>query len=344
MAVTYTKPPELRRSRRMRSTAALPVVLALLAVSVISSSFSGLSAKELETDLPYKLDGITQYAVFNFPSPAVAEILCAMPVKAKDGRLGVHWNRVMAQGPVRLPVNRSLSMNLRFDGLEKMAALDCLKQCQVRQFSAAALDFEDRHTAYIKVFKNLEVVDFNDTLITDASLPILASFPKMGALRLVKTNITGVGFDHLKDLKYLTELKLEGASIKPGMIFKLKSKMPQMINLNISRISITREDTAILKTLRDVKFLSLSTNTNINDETMKYLAGLDNLHTLTIDDTSVTEKSLPILLKLPGLRYVVVRDKTFWKSKNHKNKMGNVTFTDCQTTSNAPPDVFSPLH
>jgi len=290
------------------------------------------------------VDTPVNYALFTFPTPAVAEILCATEVRTKDGRVATRWDRVMAAGTVRLPTNSLLQINVRFDGLEKMQTLDCLKQCRVSQFSAATLDFEDRHMKYLKAFKDLQIVDFEDTLITDASLPFLGSLKKLIALRLLKTNITGVGFDHLKNLTLLKELKLEGSDIKPGTIFKLKSLMPQLTSLDIARISITKEDTAILKSLKSAKFLNLSTNKNIDNNSIKYLSGLNDLRSLALDDTSVTDKCLPDLLKLPSLCYVVVRGKTFWTTKKHKNMIGKILFEDCEATSNAPPEVFTPLH
>jgi len=150
----------IRKMRRCLNAAAALSVMATIASLVamtafVSTSARQVAAKESDKRSPFMLEGVAKYEVFNFPTPAVAEILCASAAVSKDGREGLRWDRVMAAGKVRLPINRSLIVNLRFDGLEKLASLDCLKKCQVREFSAEALDFEDKHIPYLKAFQTL---------------------------------------------------------------------------------------------------------------------------------------------------------------------------------------------
>src|SRR5208282_1865968 len=116
--------------------------------------------------------------------------------------------------------------------------------------NASELDFEDRHINHLQGFKDLRSLNLADTLITDKSLPQIGLFPKLTNLTLTKTNITGSGFDSLKNLHHLKDLSIEGTSLKPGNIFKLKTLMPNLLVFSITRTSLSKEDTAILKDLK----------------------------------------------------------------------------------------------
>jgi hypothetical protein len=286
-----------------------------------------------------------KYAIFTFPSDvAVAEILDAEAAPSHNGQAKLRWGRVLAQGRVRLPTNSELQINVRFDGLERLDQLKQLSFCKVGCFSASELDFEDRHIHYLQSFKDLRNIDLRDTLITDKSLAQIGLFPKLGILNLLKTNVTGIGFDSLKNLHNLFDLNIEGTSLKPGNIFKLRPLMPKLVGFSLARTSISKADAAILKDLKAVQMLTLSSNSHIDNDCVKYLSDLKELSVLNIDDTSITDKSIPLLIKLPKLREVKVRPKAFWKTKEHLNKYGKVDFIDIEHFSGAPADVFGPLH
>lgn len=285
-----------------------------------------------------------KYGVFEFPSPAVAQLKCATGVRARDGKFGIRWDRVLAVGKVRLPTNSSMQITLKYDGLEKLQSLDCLKECRVNCFSAASLDFEDRHMQYLKNFKNLQILDFDDTLISDASLPFIGQQKNLVALRAIKTNITGAGFDNLLKLKNLTELKIAGTSLKPGNIQKLKPLMPQLRFLDLSATNLSKQDATIFKSLADIRLLNVSLNNKLDNDCLKYLLCAKKLTNLSIDDTAINDGCIPDLLKMPELQVVVVRAKTFWKTRNPRGRYNRITFLDHEQTSNAPAEVFTPLH
>jgi hypothetical protein len=304
-----------------------------------------LGNPEAAPDVTSLIGNPTRYGVFTFPArAAVAEILYPMPAPPQNGKPAIRWGRVLAQGKVRLPTNSELQINLRFDGLEQLNQLGQLYPCRVGYFNASELDFGDSHIHHLQGFKDLRGLDLNDTLITDKSLPQIGLFPKLRALNLTKTNITGSGFDSLKNLHNMRDLTIEGTSLKPGNIFKLKSLMPNLINLSVTRTSLPKEDAAIFKDLKLVKILSMGSNSHIDNDCIKYLSDLKDLRLLSIDDTSITEKVIPMLIKLPSLEQVKVRDTAFWKSKKHLTKYGKVEFVDIERFSGAPAEVFEPLH
>jgi Leucine-rich repeat (LRR) protein len=286
-----------------------------------------------------------KFADFNFATKApVAEILYAVRQPPVDGKLAVKWGRVLAQGKVRLPTNCDLQINLRFDGLEQMAQLNQLSGCKVAGFVASDLDFEDRMVPYLKQFKTLRLIDLSDTLVTDECLPLLGSLPRLRTLNLVKTNVTGAGFSNLDRLHNLANLCIEGTSLQPGAIFKLKPILPDLLLLRLARTGLTKADARALQDLKKIELLTVSSNSKIDNDCVKYLGGLKRLKTLDISDTAISDKSIPELLKLPALRDVRVRGKSFWKTRVHKSSYGMVNFNDIADFSDAPSEVFMPLH
>jgi hypothetical protein len=286
-----------------------------------------------------------KYALFTFPSKVpVAEISFATTGPSRDGKPGVIWARVLAKGRVRLPTNSELHVNLRFDGLEHLDQLTQLYPCRVTFFCASQLDFEDRHMHYLEGFKDLRSLDLGDTLITDKALPQIGAFSKLTILTLRKTNVTGSGFDSLKNLHHLEDLTIEGTSLKPGNIFRLRPVLPGLLTFRLPRTNISKADTAVLKELKLVRLLTLGANKNINNDCVQYLSNLKDLRILDIDDTSITDKSIPMLIKLPSLREVKVRDALFWKTKEHRTTYGKVHFADITHFVDAPTDIFGPLH
>ncbi|GEM_PF-970229 len=113
----------------------------------------------------------TDRRTMKFPSrAAVAEILYWPSATQTVRRV-----RVMAQNTVRLPDNTDLEVHLTFDGQQQMQPIEQLGKLRVIAFSAAQLDVEDKQLTYIKSFKNLRSLDFDQTLISDKVLPAIAT-------------------------------------------------------------------------------------------------------------------------------------------------------------------------
>lgn len=292
-----------------------------------------------------KITGPPTFAEFNFPTKApVAEILYAVRRPPKDGKMAVKWGRVLAQGRVRVPTNCDLQINLRFDGLAQMDQLAQLKRCKVAGFVASELDFEDKQMSYLQVFKNLRLLDLSDTLVSDQCLAQVASFPKLRTLNLVKTNVTGTGFANLCKMHNLAFLSIEGTNLGPGNIFKLKPILPDLVQLRLARTGLTKSDAVVLQDLKKIELLTICSNNQIDNDCIKYLKNLKVLRTLDISDTGITDKSIPQLLKLPALRDVRVRGKSFWKKRAHPSHYGPVVLKDISEFSDAPTEIFLPLH
>ena len=99
-----------------------------------------------------------------------------------------------------------------------------------------------------------------------------------------------------------------------------------------------------MKELTDIEVLSLADNKQVDDDCMQYLKGMKHLHTLTIFDTAVTDRSIAIFQGLPRLKKVFVREKTFWQTRKRAGRIGHVEFHDAEQLSNVPVEILSPLH
>jgi hypothetical protein len=249
-----------------------------------------------------------------------------------------------AQGKVTLPKGCQLDIELCYDGPRHIAALEQIDADQVTKFSAAKLEFDDSQLAHLKKFKNLVELNLDGTLVTEKSLPLIGSFPKLRLLRIKRTDITGSGFDALENVRQLAKLDLEGIDLKQGSLAKLRPLAESLTSLNVAKTGLTKVDMAAIEELHCLRRLDLSGNKLIDDNCAKYLPSLVNLNWLDITDTGITEKSLPDIYKLAKLRKVIMRNRQFWTSGHPQESKSGVKFQDAGADNKIPIEMFSPLH
>lgn len=109
-------------------------------------------------------------------------------------------------------------------------------------------EMTDEGMKYLIIFPNLEYFDAGDSKISDDSLKIIPSLPKLHHLYLQRTKITNKGIEHISKSKTITALFLEEIStgIDDGCIPHLL-KMKQLTQLGITGTGITLQG---LKKLR----------------------------------------------------------------------------------------------
>ncbi|CAN5334299.1 hypothetical protein BH11CYA1_BH11CYA1_13890 [soil metagenome] len=279
--------------------------------------------------------------VLSFPAgPALAEIL--WNTAPEDA--GKVKGRVLATGKVSVPKNKALEIVLRVESLEHMEALEQLAKLPVRNLIAAKLDFEDSHLQHFKNFKELAYLNLDETLVTDKSIPTISGFSNLVALRLSSTDVTGTNFDALTKLQRLATLNIHGISLKPGCLLKLKGVLVHLRDFDFSAVNLPHEDAAALTYGVILKSIDTRGNKGFDDSCIGYLAKMQSLKSLNVTDTKVTEKSLPALAKLPRLKTIIVRGRTFWTGGVPKETGGRLRVVDSASTSNATLDIFKPLH
>ncbi len=314
---------------------ALPPVEAKNAATVVSSK---ATTKVTSTSDSYEL---------NFPSErALAQILWR---KEADGKKIDKGNksakeRVLARGKVKLPKNVLFEVMLAPEALDHMDSIEQLVALPVEHIIAAKLDFTDEHMRHLRNFKGLSHLNLDETLITDKSLPVIGTFKNLTALRISVTDVTGSNFEALSTLPHLLCFNIRGTSLKTGSLAKLRGALTHLTDLDLRNINLEKEDAAVLVSTPELKMLDIAGNKRFDDSCVGYLAGMKHLKSLNITDTSVTDKSLPELSKLPKLRSITVRARTFWRSGKPGELKGRLKVIDSASKSNTTEDMFSPLH
>lgn len=313
-------------------------------ILAIGGGLMSLAADAKHSELPAKASSATaenQFCELSFPKgPALAEILW----NTSHEDAGKEKGRVLATGKVKVPKSLNLEVILTMEALEQMRSIEQLATLPVINLIASKLDFTDAHMQHLKKFKALTYLNLDGTLVSDRSIPQIANIPCLVSLRLSGTDVTGTNFDALSKLQFLSTLNLHGISMKPGSLVKLKPILGRLRELDISAVNLSKVDAASLPAAKDLKSLDLRGNKAFDDSCISYLANMKSLKSLDVTDTAVTEKSLELLSKLPRLKSVIVRARTFWKSGLPKETEGRLRVVDSASKSNATLDVFKPLH
>ncbi len=189
------------------------------------------------------------------------------------------------------------------------------------------------------------MLNLNETLVTDKSLPVISSFDYLCELRLSSTDVTGEGFDSLLNLKHLGNLNLYGTPLKKAAWLKLKPLFPKLYDLDLTGVNMQKSDAELLQYLSNIINLDIHANGELDDSCVKYLSKLNTLQVLIITDLKITDKSLPVLAKLPKLKTLVVRPAKFWTPGQPRMKLRpGLEIVDAAARSRTPIEIFRPVH
>ena len=283
--------------------------------------------------------------IYDFPTRSpIADLVCHVPFVGPDGKQKERKDHLLAKGTVRLPANSKVEVLLRFDALEAIQYLDQLSRAHVTTLQAASLDLEDSHLIHFKNYQSLNYLNLDTTLITDKSLPVIAGFKSIFSLRLSGTNIKGAGFDNLNRLTNLRMLNISSLTLEKGTLSKLKPLVARLSDLTLARNDLNKEELASLGPMPSVEHLDIAFNQKLDDSCVAQLVHLTKLKDLALNDTGITDKSLPTLMKLPNLTQVTVRGRDFWRTSLAKKEIGHIKFVDVAAKSSVPADVWEPLH
>ncbi len=194
-------------------------------------------------------------------------------------------------------------------------------------FNAGVSDVGLQRLPEVNRFRNLTIVNFMSTPMTDAGLKHLAGWTNLEVLMLNScTRITDAGLAHVAELPRLEKLFLYSETPPPMILTDAGlahvGRMHQLRLLYI-HLPITDAGLAHLRGLRglerlavrsakitdaglthlealDLNFLSLA-EADVTDDGLKHLQGMKNLKQLELNDTSVTDAGLERLAKMPQL-------------------------------------------
>ncbi len=143
--------------------------------------------------------------------------------------------------------------------------------------------------------------------VTDASVPMLARYPRLEALNVVRTNLTEDGIMRLVGMPELQGLKeLRVSATRAGdEALRAIGKMEQLEDLDIGMCRFTPVGLACLGDL-PLTHLNLY-QSSADDQGMAEVAKITRLEKLILNGSAVTSAGLKYLLQLPRLREVDVR-------------------------------------
>ena len=148
-------------------------------------------------------------------------------------------------------------------------------------------------------------VDLTSTWVTDADMATLGRYRKLRKLDLSHTQITGVGLEHLRELREVFELNLYYAEyVSDSGIAHLKD-WTQLEHLNLRGTKVTSrvfDHVASLETLRSLDLAF----TEVTDAGFENLASLPHLEKLAIGGNRILGPGLSLLKLLPALKHLDV--------------------------------------
>ncbi|MBC8000751.1 MAG: protein kinase, partial [Leptolyngbya sp.] len=161
-------------------------------------------------------------------------------------------------------------------------------------------------------FKNLERLTITDTEFGDADLKYLEILPKLRAMNLRSTEVSGEAISRMKTIKNFTDINLDATPSAKIFIKNMKS-LPKLTHLSVPRSRLNNQDIQRISAYKNVHTLDLTRNIEVNDDAMPMIASMPNIKDLVLNSTGITSKSIPIFLKMPKLKHMQLRH---WEKKD----------------------------
>jgi hypothetical protein len=145
----------------------------------------------------------------------------------------------------------------------------------------------DQGLTAIKEWKQLRRLDLRGTRISDGTLEIVSRMPQLEALDIAHTEVTDVGLDHLITLVNLKELSLGRGRLSNAGLVMLRM-LPQLTYLDLSGARPTPPDNP----------QGRGAAAGIPEDTLKAIAGLEDLRVLYLGFSAITPDGLRMLSSL----------------------------------------------
>ncbi|CAN1289990.1 F-box/LRR-repeat protein 14 [Linum perenne] len=147
----------------------------------------------------------------------------------------------------------------------------------------------------------LESLNLSFTLVTDSGLRRLSGVTSLRSLNLDARQITDAGLAALTSLTELAHLDLFGARISDTGTNCLRY-FKNLQSLEICGGGITDAGVKNIKDLSRLTVLNLSQNSNLTDKTLEMISGLEELVSLNVSNSLISNKGLQHLKPLKNLR------------------------------------------
>ncbi|MEN6625638.1 MAG: M56 family metallopeptidase [Candidatus Sumerlaeia bacterium] len=151
---------------------------------------------------------------------------------------------------------------------------------------------------------DLKVLALESRLVADSDLKHIRHLTGLKALSLQGATIDGSGFQYLKDLKNLEELRLgnHGQPLKDESMAQL-GRLTSLRWLALWGTGISDAGVENLRPLTRLRSLTLG-NAKITDKSLEVIKGFDRLESLQLENTLITDDGLANLSALTRLKHV----------------------------------------
>jgi Leucine-rich repeat (LRR) protein len=189
------------------------------------------------------------------------------------------------------------------------SALHWITQMQhLTNLDMGSTDIDDAGIAEIArspLNDQLDSLCLSDMSLTAKSMPLLAKMPKLTSLNLRSVDVDDAAVNMLTTSKTLRSLKLQHTNIK-GSCLKQLASMDSLRKLGLSKnVDLKRSLSQLIGS--KINELDLST-CGLSDEDIPTLTKITSLKTIGLLKNEITDHGLMLLLKLPGLKSVDLRD------------------------------------
>jgi hypothetical protein len=174
----------------------------------------------------------------------------------------------------------------------------------VTEFSSG-WDIGEAQLAHLKRLKQLKLLDFHRTPLSDAGLAHVEGLSGLRVLNLSCTNVSDAGLKYVEGLKQLQELYLVGTQVSDAGMGHLKA-LQQLKELDVGSTRLTSDGLAHLNVLGQLRVLALW-GTLVDDAGLAHLKGLTRLERLDLSITQISDAGLAHLKGMVQLRQLGLR-------------------------------------
>jgi Leucine-rich repeat (LRR) protein len=210
------------------------------------------------------------------------------------------------------------NLSIGNNGFKILAGLPVLRS--LKHLSPA---IDDDGIKALTAAKNLDTLDLQDCSISDASGNEFKKIPKLSNLIIYRcTNFGSSGLLALqgKPLERLTLRDLPAIDDAGLIAFRELSTLKRIYLQELNSVSDSGMRNLIY--LKELEVCEIKNTPTISDKTINSISRLSNLKTLSIIGTQITDESIDLLLLLPKLKELTLKDNKSI-TNNAKTKLQN---------------------
>ena len=321
--------------RLFKTSIALPILVGF-AVSAPAKEMSVLNNKANTVPVKHVLVPSTMVTL-EFPADK-----CLGGIRYNYGGQ-VH--QIKAIGKVAVPARARVEFKVNHAGVDNLELLLKMPRGVITNVSLINLELSDKQFLKLKGLTDVELIESNDSDVSDVGLNALVDMKKLRSLWLGGAQITGRGLTKLKGLTALEDLTLSRNHLSDDGLASL-SGLTHMTKLGLNATSITDKGLQHLQSLVELEKLEIDRNSGVTDAGIASLSEFKRLKKLSVASTKITAKGLESLRQLPDLREI--RLSFFDCSKADIDHLRTVLpkcrLVDASSRSDLPADLFGPLH